>query len=154
MQSVSSMIWTRVAVFISYDDSHYTTGTSKFSINNQQWLMCQKNKPNQKNETNSCSASLCINLIQSKWFWNRLLLVIAYMTLSGVLFLLFLNRLVIGDLKWILYDKVKLRHQSINRRKWSAQQLRRRLHPKMSMLSIWWDRINIWRKGYMETSQG
>ena len=28
MQSVSSGIWTRVAVSISYDDKHYTTGTS------------------------------------------------------------------------------------------------------------------------------
>ena len=28
MQSVSSRIWTRVAVSISYDDKHYTTGTS------------------------------------------------------------------------------------------------------------------------------
>ena len=28
MQSISSRIWTRVAVFISYDDNHYTTGTS------------------------------------------------------------------------------------------------------------------------------
>ena len=27
MQSASSRIWTRVAVFISYDDNHYTTGT-------------------------------------------------------------------------------------------------------------------------------
>ena len=27
MQSVSSRIWTRVAVNISYDDNHYTTGT-------------------------------------------------------------------------------------------------------------------------------
>ena len=33
MQSVSSRIWTRVAVSISYDDNHYTTGTSK--LNNQ-----------------------------------------------------------------------------------------------------------------------
>ena len=30
MQSVSSKIWTRVAVSISYDDNHYTTGTSFF----------------------------------------------------------------------------------------------------------------------------
>ena len=30
MQSVSSRIWTRVAVSISYDDNHYTTGTSKY----------------------------------------------------------------------------------------------------------------------------
>ena len=28
MQSISSSIWTRVAVSISYDDNHYTTGTS------------------------------------------------------------------------------------------------------------------------------
>ena len=27
MQTVSSRIWTRVAVSISYDDNHYTTGT-------------------------------------------------------------------------------------------------------------------------------
>ena len=30
MQSVSSRIWTRVAVSISYDDNRYTTGTSDF----------------------------------------------------------------------------------------------------------------------------
>ena len=28
MQSVSSRFWTLVAVFISYDGNHYTTGTS------------------------------------------------------------------------------------------------------------------------------
>ena len=28
MQPVSSRIWTRVAVSISYDDNHYTTGIS------------------------------------------------------------------------------------------------------------------------------
>ena len=28
MQSVSSRIWTRVVVSISYDDNHYTTGPS------------------------------------------------------------------------------------------------------------------------------
>ena len=27
MQSVSASIWTRVAVSITYDDNHYTTGT-------------------------------------------------------------------------------------------------------------------------------
>ena len=31
MQSLSSRIWTHIAVFISYDDNHYTTGTSIFS---------------------------------------------------------------------------------------------------------------------------
>ena len=29
MQSVSSRIWTRVAVFISYDDNDYTTGSGR-----------------------------------------------------------------------------------------------------------------------------
>ena len=29
MQSVSSKIWNRVAVSISNDDNHYTTGTDK-----------------------------------------------------------------------------------------------------------------------------
>ena len=29
MQSVSSRIWTRVAVSISYDDNHYTTLSNK-----------------------------------------------------------------------------------------------------------------------------
>ena len=28
MQSVTSRIWTRVAMFISYDNNYYTTGTS------------------------------------------------------------------------------------------------------------------------------
>ena len=28
MQSVSARIWTRVTVSISFDDNHYTTGTS------------------------------------------------------------------------------------------------------------------------------
>ena len=31
MQSVSSRIWTRVAVSISYDDNHYTTGKQMIS---------------------------------------------------------------------------------------------------------------------------
>ena len=32
MQSVSSRIWTRVAVSISYDDNHYTTNTSGITL--------------------------------------------------------------------------------------------------------------------------
>ena len=32
MQSLSSRIWTRVAVSISYDDNHYTTDTSSEKI--------------------------------------------------------------------------------------------------------------------------
>ena len=32
MLSVLSRIWTRVAVSISYDDNHYTTGTSSLQL--------------------------------------------------------------------------------------------------------------------------
>ena len=32
MQSVSSRIWTRITVSISYDDKYYTTGTSKMIL--------------------------------------------------------------------------------------------------------------------------
>ena len=39
MQSVSSRIWTRVAVSISYDDNHYTTGTSIFFFKNANWII-------------------------------------------------------------------------------------------------------------------
>ena len=35
MQSVSSRIWTSVAVSISYNDNHYTTGTSNIFIRNR-----------------------------------------------------------------------------------------------------------------------
>ena len=34
MQSFSSSIWIRVAVFISYDDNHYTTDTSSIDMYN------------------------------------------------------------------------------------------------------------------------
>ena len=36
MQSVKSRIWTRIAVFISYGDNDYTTGTSPVF----QWVTC------------------------------------------------------------------------------------------------------------------
>ena len=35
MQSASFRIWTRIAVSISYDDNHYTTGTSITRNDNQ-----------------------------------------------------------------------------------------------------------------------
>ena len=45
MQSVSSRIWTRVAVSIFYDGSHYTTGTSS------RWYYSD---PNLKEDINFC----------------------------------------------------------------------------------------------------
>ena len=43
MQSASSRIWTHVAVSISYDDNHYTTGTSNLRI--KESLLIAKLKP-------------------------------------------------------------------------------------------------------------
>ena len=40
MQLASSRIWTRVAVSISYDDNHYTTGTP----NDQKYMAPRKNR--------------------------------------------------------------------------------------------------------------
>ena len=45
MQSVSSRIWTRVAVSISYDDNDYTTGTStKHNFDNLNAAVLSKKK--------------------------------------------------------------------------------------------------------------
>ena len=41
MQSVSSRIWTRIAVFISYGDNDYTTGTSRFYNDKQKRRTCK-----------------------------------------------------------------------------------------------------------------
>ena len=51
MQSVSSRIWTRVAVSISYDDNHYTTGTSSTITTNLycNQLCCLKTALDKKN---------------------------------------------------------------------------------------------------------
>ena len=40
MQSVSSRIWTRVAVSISYDDNNYITGMSKKSEKFDKTFLC------------------------------------------------------------------------------------------------------------------
>ena len=39
MQSVSSRIWTRVAVSISYDDNHYSTGTTSLLYEWSKWTL-------------------------------------------------------------------------------------------------------------------
>ena len=42
MQSVSSRIWTRVAVSISDDDNHYTTGTQTMEYANKDYTNWEK----------------------------------------------------------------------------------------------------------------
>ena len=59
MQSVLSRIWTRIVVSISYDDNHYTTALpyiyliymyrQDLALNNLEWLIGHKTKPNQIN---------------------------------------------------------------------------------------------------------
>ena len=46
MQSVSSRIWTRVAVSISSDDNHYTTGTTYDNTTNIATINMLQNKCN------------------------------------------------------------------------------------------------------------
>ena len=43
MQSVSSRIWTRIAVFISYGDNDYTTGTSRSAVVSKLVLLVLRN---------------------------------------------------------------------------------------------------------------
>ena len=54
MQLVSSKIWTRVAVSISYKDNHYTTGTSKPAMHQA---------PERSKKLNS--EYVCHNVVQS-----------------------------------------------------------------------------------------
>ena len=42
MQSVSSRIWTRVAVSISYDNNHYTAGTSYYVLFNTKVILWEE----------------------------------------------------------------------------------------------------------------
>ena len=50
MQSDSSRIWTRVAVSISYNDNHYTTGSNILQSNNRSAIYLPSRKPPQKDE--------------------------------------------------------------------------------------------------------
>ena len=45
MKSVSSWIWTLIAVSISYDDNHYTTGISTYTTgtSTKDWYVIQPN---------------------------------------------------------------------------------------------------------------
>ena len=54
MQSFSSRIWTRVVVSISYDDNHYTTGTS-----NTKKMINKKNKKKNNTKQNKTKTIVC-----------------------------------------------------------------------------------------------
>ena len=48
MQPVSSRVWTRIAVFISYGDNDYTTGTSRMDDQRKHHIDTKGPKQNQK----------------------------------------------------------------------------------------------------------
>ena len=52
MQLVSSRFWTRVVVSISYDDNHYTTGTSsrKIDYSYKKWYRQHKHQENKNDQ--------------------------------------------------------------------------------------------------------
>ena len=66
MQSVSSRIWTHVAVSISYDDNHYTTGTSTSGTSKQRTLQITTS-------TVVSSMSYLELSILEKNTWNRII---------------------------------------------------------------------------------
>ena len=53
MKSVSSRIWTRVTVSISYDDNHYTTVRDASLLNTQRYKVRIKDKVEQPKERSS-----------------------------------------------------------------------------------------------------
>ena len=65
MQSDSSRIRTRVAVSISYDDNHYTTGTSIYFYNSSHFNSCKKKNM----QIIDVSSSVGYNLV-GKWIMN------------------------------------------------------------------------------------
>ena len=60
MQSVSSRFWTRVAVSISYDDNHYTTGTSLFCLIYLRYNIAYRNTWMLKGKRKLCTNSFII----------------------------------------------------------------------------------------------
>ena len=70
MQSVLSKIWTRIAMSISYDDNHYTTGTSAKSCLYMVWFVIEK-----------FVGSIIFKWVQVKWF--QVLLFIVGRQLNG-----------------------------------------------------------------------
>ena len=67
MQSVSSRIWTRVAVSISYDDNDYTTGTSYKS----RYAIKLKQPTNNHNPDNTFIMGISLQEIQSAYSKTR-----------------------------------------------------------------------------------
>ena len=61
MQSVSSWIWTRVAVSVFYDDNHYTTGTSYIYI----YIYCEWYKMHEKDARKTQQSKCWYIYIQS-----------------------------------------------------------------------------------------
>ena len=55
----------------------------------------------------------------------------------------FLNRLITGDEKWVLYHNVQRRRQWVSAGEPAIPQARRGLHPRKVLLCIWWDILGV-----------
>ena len=52
----------------------------------------------------------------------------------------FLDRVITGDEKWILYEDDKRKWQWVNANESGQPKPKNDLHPKKVLLSIWWDK--------------
>lgn len=50
-----------------------------------------------------------------------------------------LETILTGDEKWVLYVNVKRKHQWIDKEKTAEREVKRDLHPQKIMLCVWWD---------------
>ena len=109
MQSVSSRIWTRVAVSISYDDNHYTTGTSYMCVCVCVCVCvciymraCVCRKSSSSSSINSCSSSRILELLRLE-SCKRL----TYLTLRAKRLKREENKAINRFLMWLRYEKQK-----------------------------------------------
>ena len=65
----------------------------------------------------------------------------------------FLNRLVTGDEKWVLYVNVTHKKQGLNLGQKPLQDPKPGLHPKKVMLSVWWDISGVLHFELLEEGQ-
>ena len=69
MQSVSSRIWTCIAVSISYDDSHYTIGTPTLRLTEACALTGNANDIIEYGSTFACTIAIYMNMRNVHWMF-------------------------------------------------------------------------------------
>ena len=113
--------------FLTTRELAKTLGVSHIIVENQlhkmgkvnksgAWVPHQLTEDNMATRYNICTSLLTRNNIES-----------------------FLNRIITGDEKWILYDNVKKKRQWVDRGEEPEPTAKAGLHPKKVLLCIWWD---------------